>query len=248
MAAFGRAKDSFFRDFLKLRHAIPSHDTFSQVLRMIDPKALDAAFGKVLAEVAALLRDGDVIAIDGKALRGTRDKGESGRTRRMHLVPCGAIAGRDGRSHALSDPAAVGKDFEARGLDRVIDFEHQNDTPAARLNGPVPAAGWIKALQVRADGLWGRVEWTARAAQMIAAKKYRFLSPVIFHHRDTRETMRLKGASLVHSPNLVLTALNSQEPQMSPQPIPANVPARLQDLLRSIIAFSACQPVLRLIR
>jgi len=45
------------------------------VFRMIDPKALDAAFGRVLAEIAALLGDGDVIAIDGKALRGARDKG-----------------------------------------------------------------------------------------------------------------------------------------------------------------------------
>ena len=66
MAAFGRAKESFFRGFLKLKHAIPSHDTFSTVFHMIDPKALDAAFDKVLADVAALLRDDDVIAIDGK--------------------------------------------------------------------------------------------------------------------------------------------------------------------------------------
>ena len=83
MAAFGRAKESFFRGFLKLKHAIPSHDTFSEVFRMIDPKALDAAFGMVLAEITALLRDGDVIAIDGKALRGARNKGESPRTRMM---------------------------------------------------------------------------------------------------------------------------------------------------------------------
>ncbi|MEI4235388.1 ISAs1 family transposase [Roseovarius sp. D22-M7] len=50
---------------------------------MIDPKALDAAFGKVLAEVAALLCNGDVIAIDGKALRGAREKDETARTRMM---------------------------------------------------------------------------------------------------------------------------------------------------------------------
>ena len=53
---------------------------------MIDPKALDAAFGRVLAEIAALLGDGDVIAIDGKALRGARDKGQSARTRMMVLA------------------------------------------------------------------------------------------------------------------------------------------------------------------
>ncbi len=28
MAAFGRAKERLFRDFVKLKHAIPSHDTF----------------------------------------------------------------------------------------------------------------------------------------------------------------------------------------------------------------------------
>ena len=83
MAAFGRAKEHVFRDFLKLRHSIPSHDTFSTVFRMIDPKALDAAFGRVLAQIAALLGEGDVIAIDGKALRGARGKSESARTRMM---------------------------------------------------------------------------------------------------------------------------------------------------------------------
>jgi len=83
MAAFGRSKEHVFRDFLKLRHSIPSHDTFSTVLRMIDPKALDAAFGRVLTQIAALLDEGDVIAIDGKALRGARGKGESARTRMM---------------------------------------------------------------------------------------------------------------------------------------------------------------------
>ena len=50
MADFGRAKEHVFRDFLKLRHSIPSHDTFSTVFRIIDPKALDAAFGRVLAQ------------------------------------------------------------------------------------------------------------------------------------------------------------------------------------------------------
>jgi hypothetical protein len=61
-------KKRLFRDFLKLKHAIPSHDTFSEIFRVIDPKALDAAFGKVLADDVALLKEGDVIAIDGKAL------------------------------------------------------------------------------------------------------------------------------------------------------------------------------------
>jgi len=50
---------------------------------MVDPKALDAAFGRVLAQIALLLGNGDEIAIDGKALRGARDKGQSARTKMM---------------------------------------------------------------------------------------------------------------------------------------------------------------------
>lgn len=57
MAAFGLAKEGFSEDFLTLKHAIPSHDIFSGVFRRIDPKALDAAFGMVLADVAALQRE-----------------------------------------------------------------------------------------------------------------------------------------------------------------------------------------------
>jgi len=90
MAAFGRAKEHIFRDFLRLKHAIPSHDTFSDVFRMIDPKALDAAFGKVLADVAALMKDGDVIAIDG--------------TRKSASASCRACA----RHRRPSPPASPG--------------------------------------------------------------------------------------------------------------------------------------------
>lgn len=83
MAAFGRAKGLVFRDFLKLRHAVPTHDAFSAVFRMITPRALDAAFGSVLANDAALLRGGDVIAIHGETLRGALDAGPSLRMRMM---------------------------------------------------------------------------------------------------------------------------------------------------------------------
>ena len=81
MAVSGRANKLVSRDFLKIRHSIPLHFTFSPVFWMIDPKALDAAFGRVLAQITVPVGDGDVIDIDGKALRGARDKGESARTR-----------------------------------------------------------------------------------------------------------------------------------------------------------------------
>jgi hypothetical protein len=56
MAAFGRAKERVFNGFLKLKHAIPSHDTDPCRVLMIDLRVLDANFGWVLVDVAALLR------------------------------------------------------------------------------------------------------------------------------------------------------------------------------------------------
>jgi hypothetical protein len=83
MAAFGRAKIKLLKRFLKLKRGIPSHDTFSTVLRMLDPKALDAAFGRLTATLAAALAKGGVIAIDGKSLKGAYDKGGKSSPRMM---------------------------------------------------------------------------------------------------------------------------------------------------------------------
>ena len=56
---------------------------FSTVLRMLDPKALDAAFGRITAGLVAALAKGGVIAIDGKSLKGAYDKGEKSSPRMM---------------------------------------------------------------------------------------------------------------------------------------------------------------------
>ena len=77
MQAFGEARLEFLKRFLKLRYGIPSHDTFSTVLRMLDPKALDVAFGGLTRRLVAALGDSGVIAIDGKSLRGAYDKGRA---------------------------------------------------------------------------------------------------------------------------------------------------------------------------
>ena len=77
MTAFGRAKIKFLKRFLDLRHGVPSHDTFSTVFRILDPKALDEAFGTLVRGLVAALAKGGVIAIDGKSLKGAYDKGEA---------------------------------------------------------------------------------------------------------------------------------------------------------------------------
>ncbi|OZA10153.1 MAG: hypothetical protein B7Y02_11260 [Rhodobacterales bacterium 17-64-5] len=147
----------------------------------------------------------------------------------VHLLPAGASTLRDGRKCILANAEAVIAQFHADAVDLPIDYEHQADRPEARNNGPVPAAGWIKELAARPDGLWGRVEWTATAARMIAAKEYRYLSPSFLIEKASTEVQKLCGAGLVHHPALELTALASQETAMKPTSKLANKPAMAAD-------------------
>ena len=179
MADFGRAKEHVFRDFLKLRHSIPSHDTFSTVFRMIDPKALDAAFGRVLAQIALLLGDGDVIALDGKALRGARDKGQSagqsagqGARTRMMVSACAARLRLTLATVAADDGGELEAALEVLGLialkGKVVtaDALHCNRrTVAAIRQGGGDCCLALKANQVSSCPMQGPV--SARVFQTI---------------------------------------------------------------------------------
>ena len=72
MALFGEAKEPFLRQFLRLRHGIPSHDTFSRVFRRLDPAPFRACFVRFTERFAAALLG--VVAIDGKTLRRSFDR------------------------------------------------------------------------------------------------------------------------------------------------------------------------------
>jgi phage I-like protein len=150
----------------------------------------------------------------------------------VHLLPAGNMQGRDGRAYSLPDPAGLIFDFQERGIDLPVDDEHQNDKPETKLRGPVPAAGWIKELAHNASGLWGRVEGTATARQMISRREYRYLSPSFWHNR-AGQIMRLKGAGLVHRPNLHLKALASREAPMIGQNTRPATPSNPEPSLRS---------------
>lgn len=72
MALFGEAKEPFLRQFLRLRHGIPSHDTFSRVFRLRDPAPFEACFTRFMQRFAEGLQG--VVAIDGKTLRRSFDR------------------------------------------------------------------------------------------------------------------------------------------------------------------------------
>jgi len=129
----------------------------------------------------------------------------------IQLLPAGRITANDGRVFVLRDPEAVIRNSGASGLDLPIDYEHQNDDPARRTNGPVPAAGWIKELIAKPDGIWARVEWTETARAHIRKREYRYISPALYLDNGSREVTRIKGAGLVHTPALSLLALARED-------------------------------------
>jgi len=63
----------FLRQFLRLRHGIPSHDTFSRVFRLLDPAPFEACFKRFVQRFAETLQ-GVVVAIDSKTLRRSFDR------------------------------------------------------------------------------------------------------------------------------------------------------------------------------
>ncbi len=68
MADFGKAKEEWFKTFLKLRNGIPSHDTFNRVFSAIDPKAFLECFLNWTQSLRQVIPQ-EIVALDGKALR-----------------------------------------------------------------------------------------------------------------------------------------------------------------------------------
>jgi predicted transposase YbfD/YdcC len=89
--AFGHAKLDWLRRFLSLPNGIPSHDTLGRVFALLGPEQFAACFSRWVAAFAEGLGL-EHVAIDGKALRGSRG-GEGGR-RALHAVSAWASQAR----------------------------------------------------------------------------------------------------------------------------------------------------------
>ena len=75
MEQYGIEKEGFLKTFLVLGNGIPSHDTFNRVFSAINPKQFESCFINWVQELANL-NDKEVVAIDGKTIRGAKSKGK----------------------------------------------------------------------------------------------------------------------------------------------------------------------------
>jgi predicted transposase YbfD/YdcC len=75
MVWFSRSKEGFLKKFLELPNGIPSKDTINRVFSAIDSERFESCFIEWVNSIADL-SDGEIVAIDGKTLRGAKSHGK----------------------------------------------------------------------------------------------------------------------------------------------------------------------------
>ena len=136
----------------------------------------------------------------------------------QRILPAGQFSARDGRGpFVLGDRANMEAIVAATSAyhgetDIVVDYDHQALAVMEPKSGKTAkAAGWVKGVEVRDDGIWADIEWTAAAAEAIRNKEYRYLSPVVPHDAKGNVKMIL-GVSLTNVPAFHIEAFSAAHP------------------------------------
>lgn len=91
------------------------------------------------------------------------------------IIPIGSFPEHPYGAHeiTLADVQSMYNNFQSRGTDLLVDYEHGS------LWGETKAAGWSPEVQVRDDGLYMKYpEFTPVAKNAVDAREYRYFSPV----------------------------------------------------------------------
>lgn len=129
------------------------------------------------------------------------------------IVPIGefpvSAEGPQGQRIKLSqviDPEAItamATAFQTDG-ELLVDYDHASLDE----DKPSEAAGWIREVEARADGLYARIEWTDTGNAAVTNKRYRYVSPV-WNRNDCAQIgagrvrpLRMDSLALTNVPNL----------------------------------------------
>ncbi|HHQ4467752.1 TPA: phage protease [Aeromonas veronii] len=143
------------------------------------------------------------------------------------LLPVGPFKARDGRPFDVpgghwqldrSIATTLINRAKALGQDILIDYDHQT-LHIEKTGKEAPAAGWFNGDEIEwreGQGLFIKPRWTDRAATMVAAKEYRFLSAVFPYDAQGRP-LELRMAAITNDPGVVgmqaLAALSALPPK-----------------------------------
>lgn len=115
-------------------------------------------------------------------------------------------------------------DLEANPAGLLVDYDHES----LDVDKSSRAAGWITAIENRADGLYAQIRWSGKGQADVEGGEYRFLSPVF----DANDVESLGGgrirprcllnAGLTNDPNLkTLKPLTNRNQNQEPDPMDA---------------------------
>lgn len=114
----------------------------------------------------------------------------------ISVLPLGHVKSAKGEFDVDGESfAAMKAQIAQRGVDLVVDYEHQTLT-----GEQAPAAGWVKELFLDDGQIKARVEWTDRAKAYLSNREYRYLSPVITVRKADNKAMGLHSIALTNTP------------------------------------------------
>ena len=114
----------------------------------------------------------------------------------ISVLPLGHVKSAKGEFDVDGESfAAMKAQIAQRGVDLVVDYEHQTLT-----GEQAPAAGWVKELFLDDGQIKARVEWTDRAKAYLENREYRYLSPVITVRKADGKAMGLHSIALTNTP------------------------------------------------
>lgn len=120
----------------------------------------------------------------------------SGAPAEIKILPLGEVHSQKG--NFIVDEESfnrISKKFKDRGIDLVIDYEHQT-----LFDVQAPAAGWVKNLRLGKDAILADVEWTEKAKEYLKNKEYKYLSPVALIRKADQKAVELCSAALTNTP------------------------------------------------
>lgn len=120
----------------------------------------------------------------------------SGAPEMICVLPMGHVVSSKGEFDVDEESfQAMKAQIAKRGVDLVVDYEHQT------LKGvEAPAAGWVKELKVEDGCIKAMVEWTARGAEYLKNREYRYLSPVVSVRKADGKATGLHSLALTNTP------------------------------------------------
>jgi predicted transposase YbfD/YdcC len=165
---WGDEKLDWLRRHIPLEQGIPSHDTFGRVFAALNPKQFEACFIRWMTGMCPALT-GQVVAIDGKTVRGSHQRGE----RAIHLVSAygsglGAVLGQVRTADKSNEITAIPELLDAlllKGAIVTIDAMGCQSAIASRI--VKAGADYVLAVKGNQPSLLAHIRTTLEAIERV---------------------------------------------------------------------------------